>query len=85
MRVKLSSHQKEYLLKSVLNESPLSSVGENITKKNNSYYVDVTEEQADNIRDLCCDKLDIYGYDEDYELSSVGEILEELIDLFYVY
>ncbi|WP_055666133.1 hypothetical protein [Desnuesiella massiliensis] len=84
MRVKLNCSQKEYLLKNLLNDSELLSIVANITQKNNLYYVDVADDEADSIRDLCCDKLDIYGFDENYELTSEGEILEELINLFYV-
>ncbi len=43
----------------------------------------VSEEQADEIRDLCGERLQIAGFDKDYALTQEGEILEDLIDKFF--
>lgn len=39
-----------------------------------------TAEQADEIREQCGDQLQHVGFDEEYELTLEGEILERLID-----
>ncbi len=39
---------------------------------------------ADEIRDLCSDKLQLSGFNKNYELNKDGEILERLIDIFYI-
>ena len=44
----------------------------------------VVEDQADELRDLCHDKLDKYGYDEKYNLNEVGKKLEALADKLYI-
>jgi len=45
---------------------------------------DVDEDQADELRDLCNDKLDVCGYDESYSLNEDGKKLEALADKLYV-
>jgi hypothetical protein len=44
----------------------------------------VSEEQADELRDRCNDKLDVCGYDENYDLNQDGKKLEALVDKLYV-
>lgn len=44
----------------------------------------INEDQADELRDLCHDKLDVCGYDEDYSLNEVGKKLEALADKLYI-
>lgn len=48
------------------------------------YILNVSEDQAEEIRDLCGEELQIKGFDEKYELTSVGKILESLIDKFLI-
>jgi hypothetical protein len=35
------------------------------------------------LRDLCGERLQIYGFDENYNPTEEGKILEELIDKLY--
>ena len=44
----------------------------------------IDDDQADELRDLCNDKLDICGYDENYDLNEDGKKLEALVDKLYV-
>ena len=51
---------------------------------NDKYLIKISEDQADKIRDLCGEQLQIVGFDEKYELTSEGKILDSLIDKFYI-
>ncbi|MCH8081668.1 MAG: hypothetical protein IID52_04710 [Proteobacteria bacterium] len=54
-----------------------------IRKKLTQNNVKVTFDEADILRDLCAEKLDIYGFDEKYEPTKLGQNLETLIDVLY--
>jgi hypothetical protein len=59
-----------------------------ITKKSESdglnlFFIEVDINLAEEIRDWATIHLQKKGFDEDYELTYDGQILEELIDLFY--
>lgn len=43
----------------------------------------VDEDQADELRDLCNDQLDVRGYDENYKLNDDGKKLELLADKLF--
>ena len=43
----------------------------------------LTPEEFDILHDLCCEKLQVLGFDENYELTEVGKKLEDLIDKLY--
>ncbi len=53
------------------------------TRHEDTYSLKISEEQADEIRDLCGEQLQVVGFDEKYELTSEGKILESLIDIFF--
>lgn len=44
----------------------------------------VDDDIADELRDLCNDKLDVIGYDENYNLNDDGKKLETLVDKLFV-
>jgi hypothetical protein len=48
------------------------------------HWINISEEQANEIRDLCGEQLQMAGFDEKYELTAEGKILECLIDKFFV-
>jgi hypothetical protein len=48
------------------------------------WHVDIDDDIVDEIRDMCSGRLQLIGFDENYGLTRDGEILEELVDLFYV-
>ncbi|MET1218962.1 MAG: hypothetical protein ABWW63_04940 [Glaciecola sp.] len=45
---------------------------------------ELNEDQADELRDLCNEKLDICGYDENYKLNENGKKLEALVDKLFI-
>lgn len=45
---------------------------------------EITEDQADELRDCCTDKLDELGFDENYEPTEDGRKLEALVDKLYI-
>jgi hypothetical protein len=46
--------------------------------------INISEAQTEEIRDLCGEQLQIVGFDEKYQLTPEGEILESLIDKFFI-
>jgi len=85
MMIIITQIQKDFLINDVLQDrSELISElmkGELIYEK---WHVDIDSNLADEIRDECLEMLQLIGFDEDYELTKQGEILEELIDIFYI-
>jgi hypothetical protein len=45
--------------------------------------VQLSYEEADLIRDLCGDRLQVVGFDNDYNLTEEGKFLVDLVDLLY--
>jgi hypothetical protein len=48
------------------------------------HLIHIPEDEADEIRDLCSEQLQVAGFDEKYELTPEGRILESLIDKFFI-
>ncbi len=77
MKIKLAKKESDYILEKVL-------------QKENSNFIEavknreLSEDEANDIRDICLEKLDTIGYDENYELNDDGVILNELIDKLYI-
>lgn len=85
MIIKLTELEREFLLTSVIkNNSSLINTIEQSTKDKDNYLIDIDSILADEIRDLCSEKLQISGFDEEYNLTEEGKILENLIDIFYM-
>lgn len=85
MRIRFLQSQKEYLVNYVLKgRDDLVQDLEKGKLVNNKWEIDISNDVADEIRDLCSEKLQIIGFDEKYKLTEQGKVLEELIDLFYV-
>lgn len=49
-----------------------------------SNAIEIDENCADELRDVFGEQLQIIGFDENYNLTKEGKILESLIDKFYV-
>lgn len=84
MIVKLNKNQFDYLDNSLSEQRPDLKSELQIRKENHFVFVEVDEKLADEIRDWAGEELQKKGFDADYNLTSEGEILEELIDAFYV-
>ncbi len=52
------------------------------TTLKNSLSID--DDFADRLRDLCLDKLDLCGFDENYEPTDIGKELNKLIDKLFI-
>ncbi|MDQ1340981.1 MAG: hypothetical protein QG567_2139 [Campylobacterota bacterium] len=72
--IKLNTKEIDFILAKL----ELGSETQNSVRSGN-----LSDEIADDIRDLCTEKLDVSGYDEDYNLTEEGVILNELIDKLY--
>lgn len=84
MEVKLNKAQKEFLMEEVLeSHSSLKGIIEHATPHFEKYLIEVQPDMAEQIRDLCADRLMIIGFDEEYRLTKEGKMLERLIDLFF--
>lgn len=82
LRVRLTSNEYRYLRQaSFLN--CYRDLFSHIVQENNTYSLELDEVQADKIRDLCGAQLQIVGFDECYDLTQEGKILESLIDKFF--
>ena len=44
----------------------------------------VPDDIADELRDLCAERLDMHGFDENYNPTDEGKKLEALIDRLYI-
>ena len=44
----------------------------------------LSDDDADELRDRCGDRLQTQGFDEDYSTTEEGRILEELIDKLFI-
>lgn len=53
-------------------------------EEENAYKLNISEDQADEIRDLCGEQLQLIGFDENYGLTPEGKILEDLVDKFHL-
>lgn len=83
MKVKLNKHVFEYLKeclsleKSDLIQSFSFKEGERKT------VIEVNDDIACEIRDWADDRLLKVGFDQDYELTKEGQILQDIVDIFY--
>jgi hypothetical protein len=76
----LSRSEIEYMLMMLELTSSLRQVLEGISVSGGN----IDDDQADELRDLCNDKLDVCGYDENYNPNEDGKRLEALVDKLYV-
>ena len=78
--ISLSKYDVSFLLMTLLLTPDLRQVLEAIAEQGGQ----ITDDQADELRDCCTDRLDKYGFDESYEPTTEGKKLESLIDKLYV-
>ncbi len=63
-----------------LSENLLELLNELISDNDKS----ISDDIADELRDLCTDRLDAHGFDVDYNPTEEGKKLEVLIDKLYI-
>ncbi len=49
-----------------------------------AYILEISKTNADEIRDCLGERLQLVGFDKEYDLTTEGEILEGLIDKFFI-
>lgn len=85
MKIRILQSQKEYLIDYVLEgRDDLIQEIEKGKLVKNKWEIGISDATADYIRDLCSEKLQIIGFDENYNLTEQGKVLEALIDAFFV-
>jgi len=83
LRVRINSTEYNYLCQSSFLNDKHKKLLLAAQKDGDEYLIEVSDDQADEIRDLCGEHLQVAGFDEHYELSSEGRILESLVDKFF--
>jgi hypothetical protein len=81
--IQLSKIEYDYLSKADFLPNKLRKLFPVNYQNKVKYLLEITEDQADEIRDLCGEQLQIVGFNERYEATSEGEILESLVDKFF--
>ena len=84
MIVKLNKKQFDYLNCSLTEKEKLILKQNRINENNKFVFIDIDENAANIIRDWASEELQKKGFDINYDLTLEGEILEDLIDLFYI-
>ncbi|MBW4491379.1 MAG: hypothetical protein KME12_26825 [Trichocoleus desertorum ATA4-8-CV12] len=84
MKITLTEEEKRYCLESGFLPTNYTSIISSATYEDTSYVVSISEEDADEIRDLFSEQLQIVGFDESYSPTVEGRMLETLIDKFFI-
>lgn len=84
MKVKLTKEEFELLCSGKFLPSHLSDVVIKAVFQGRHYLLDVSDDAADEIRDFCGEQLQRQGFDENYNPTREGNLLESLIDKFYI-
>lgn len=79
MKFKISEQEKEYLKSACTKEDLIFSD----ILKGDSNILDIDEYIADMIRDWANNKLQVVGFDLNYNLTDEGKILESLVDKLF--
>ena len=84
MKIELNKDEYNYLCHASFLEDKYRKLLFSSHQHDNKYSLKILEDQADELRDLCGEQLQIAGFDKNYELTSEDEILESLVDKFFV-
>lgn len=83
-KIELNKNEYSYLCESTFLDEKHKDLLFSGQLNDNNYLIRVTENQADEIRDLCGEQLQLVGFNEEYILTEEGKILESLIDKFFL-
>lgn len=72
-----------YLADLPVKASHLKSIVDNVIPLKDKYLAQLSEDDIEELRDFCLDQMQIVGFDEKYNLSKDGVVLESLIDKLY--
>jgi hypothetical protein len=84
MRIKIYKTACDYLVKNLSIERPDLMQLINLQEEEAQFIAELDEVVACKVRDWAGEKLQIEGFDKDYNLTLQGEYMEDIIDLFYV-
>ncbi len=84
LKIKLSKSEYTYLCQAAFIYKRYKELLSSAQQISDVHLITLSENQADEIRDLCGEQLEIVGFDKKYELTHEGTILESLIDKFFV-
>ena len=84
LKIELNKNEYNYLCRAPFLNSKCKKRFFSGHQYHDKYLITISEDQADVIRDLCGEQLQIVGFDEKYELTSEGKILESLVDKFFI-
>jgi hypothetical protein len=84
LRIELNKKEYTYLCKASFLDNKYKMLVVSGEYNKDKYLIKISGNQADKIRDLCGEQLQVAGFDEKYELTKEGEILESLIDKFFL-
>lgn len=83
LKIELNRNEYTYLCQASFLEDKYRKLLFSNEQHNDKYSIKIPEDQADEIRDLCGERLQVAGFDEKYELTPEGKILESLVDKFF--
>ena len=84
MLIELTDDEQQILVTSVPLPEKLRNVADSARRSGHKWLLNISEEDADEIRDLCGDRLVEVGFDERYEPNKAGLLLEGLVDKFFI-
>ncbi|MBY0528987.1 MAG: hypothetical protein K2P51_02225 [Rhabdochlamydiaceae bacterium] len=84
LTIKLNRKEYNYLCQASFLGDQCRKLLYSSEQQDDKYALKISEGQADEFRDLCSEQLQIAGFDEKYELTPEGEILECLVDKFFI-
>ncbi len=84
MIVKLSVSQFDCLHNCLFKGKEAFQIKPSFEKEDKFAVIKIDEDIADEIRDWASEELQTKGFNIDYRLTSEGEILQGIIDAFYV-
>ena len=83
MIVELSPKEHEMLTTTVQMPDALRQVVQSAHQSGRTWCLELSDDDAEEIRDLCADTLQQIGFDKRYEPNKAGWILEGLVDKFF--
>ena len=82
--IKLNNEEFSYITSAGFLPNEVHNLITHSNKKNSANYIlKISEENADILRDLFGEQLQLVGFDENYKLTKEGQILEDLVDKFF--
>lgn len=83
LKIELNRNEYTYLCQASFLEDKYRKLLFSSKQQDGKYSLQISEDQADEIRDLCGEQLQVSGFDAKHELTQEGKILEALVDKFF--